>query len=270
MSPRSNNITDLVGDPTAGSLCVAMNGNQFMVVPELLELWRAEPGSGPVFLETLPPGLLAQQVAAGAIEVGTLRLALRPDVLAAGPDVLAELATAGLIGGGSDYASNDLSILATAAAAESLGDDPLTALGREGLRVAMPDPRTEGVGRLIVDALRSAGGEELVHRVMVEKTAQGLTRLTSIHHRESALWLSGGEADVAPLWSTEAIHHDALGAGLVRVPIADRDNQLGRYAVAVVNGSPRLDEAERFAAFLRGTAARALYARHGFGAPVAT
>lgn len=268
-SPDSNNITDLVGDPLHAGLWVAMNGNQFMVAHELLALWDSVADRPAVFLETLPPGLLADQVITGAIRIGTMTLTRKPDVIAAGPDVLADLTARGAVGAPVDYATNDLAVLARAGVAARLGgSNILDFLGDPAVNVAMPDPRTEGVGRLIVSALRSRGGDELVERVMQRKLAAGTTRLTRIHHRESALWLAEGKVDVAPLWRTEAVHHAGRDRALVNLPIDGTDNQIGRYSIAQVVADGPGQQAARFVQFMRSDAVQDLYARHGFGPPI--
>lgn len=260
-SPGSNVLTDLVGDPIGAGLRIAMNGNQFMAVPELMSAWAAHRADAPtVFYQTLPPGLLVQQVQSRGIAIGTLLLTLLPDVITAGPDMLEPLAAEGLVRAPRNYASNDLSMLVT-------GSAPVTALadlGLPGVRVAMPDPATEGVGRLIVAALRAAGGADLVESVMDAKVTSGQTLLTRIHHRESVEWLSQGLVDVAPMWTTEVTYHCDRRTELCRVDIDPAHNQTGTYSVAVVNGTGREAWAERFAEFMVGDVAAQIYAAHGF------
>lgn len=262
----TNQLTDLVGDPVDADLRALLGGNQWMVVPELVSAFRAaHPDVTGVFYETLPPGILVGQLRAGGLRLGSLVLRFQPDVIAASPDALGELNEAGLVGEPVEYASNELALLVPAvnpAQVHGLSD-----LGRPDVRVAMPDPRTEGVGRLIVDALRSVGGEELVRAVMVDKRAAGTTRLTRIHHRESPEWLARGEVDAAPLWATESRYHRNAGAGVADVPIEAGHNQRGRYAIALVDGAPHHATAERFVAFLTGPPGQEIYSRWGFAPP---
>lgn len=264
-APGSNTVTDLVGNPATAALRLAMNGNQWMVLPELCELWvSAHPEYAPVFYETLPPGLVVQQARTGEVGIGELSLSIMPDAVAAGPDMLAGLLADGLIDDPVDYARNDLAVLVNGSGTEMVRS--LADLGRDDVRIAMPNPRTEGVGRLIVRALEATGGSELADRVMVEKVADGTTLLTSIHHRESPTWLLEGRVDAAPLWSTEAALHSRAHPALHAVPIADDVNQCGRYCIAAVRGGRPVGS--DIVAFMSTPQVRELYARHGFSPPV--
>lgn len=268
--PPVDVVDDLHGDPLRADLVVFLNGNQFMVMDEVMAAFqRAMPAVCSVFYETLPPGILVEQVRQGSLRMGDLIVSVPPDVLAAGPDQLDALHAEGWVGAPVEYASNDLALLVRTgnpAGIRELGD-----LGREGVRIAMPNPATEGVGRLIGKALVKAGGEALRARVLGEKVASGETRLTRIHHRESIRWLEAGEVDVAPLWSTEARFHVGRGAAVWQIVIPDERNETGRYALAVVERRARHREAaEAFLAFMRGPEAQSIYRRYGFAPPVAS
>lgn len=268
-APPMDAIEDLHGDPLTADLVVFFNGNQFMVLDDLFAAFRQEhPEMRSIYYETLPPGILVEQVRAGSLRMGTLTISAAPDVITAGPDQLNALQSEGWLTMPRDYASNDLALLVPAGNPAHIC--VLTDLGREEVRVAMPNPTTEGVGRLIVRALDVAGGDALVRRVMDEKVRTGRTRLTRIHHRESVRWLLSGEADVAPLWSTEARHHVGRGAPVEQLAIAADHNQRGRYAAAVVTRrATHPAAAEAFTRFLLGEVAQAIYRSHGF-APAAT
>lgn len=270
--PPVDMISDLHGDPLAAGLVLFMNGNQFMVMAELVAAFEAaHPEVGGVFYETIPPGVLIEQTRRGALRMGTMVLSIAPDVIAAGPSALAPLHEDGLIGAPEGYASNDLAVLVTAG--NPCGIRGLADLGASDVRVAMPNPVTEGVGELIAQALERAGGPELRRTVMETKVAAGSTRMTAIHHRESMLWLAAGEVDACPLWSTEAVHHQGLGAAVEIITIPADHNVTGRYAAAPVRGAAHPEAGRAFLDFLRGDGA-AIYRSYGFApdtgrAPVA-
>lgn len=264
--PPVDAIEDLHGDMIGAELGLFMNGNQFMVMDELVDAFlRGHPEVHGAFYETLPPGVLVQQVRSGALRMGRLLITRRADVLAASPDALEQLAGEGLVRRPIVYAANDLAILVPDA--DHAGVEGLADLGRPGVRVAMPDPRTEGVGQLISRALERAGGPSLRTTVMEEKVARGETRLTQIHHRQSALWLLAGEVDAAPLWSTEARYHQGRGAPFRTVAIPDDHNVTGRYGAAVVEGGGDRRRGEAFLEFLLSATAAAIYASYGFQGP---
>ena len=58
----------------------------------------------------------------------------------------------------------------------------LSDLGRADVRVAMPNPKTEGIARQIQIAYRKAGGDRLDETIMETKVRNGTAIFTSIHH----------------------------------------------------------------------------------------
>ncbi len=264
--PPWNSVTDLHGNPINAELIAFVNGNQFMVMDDLFTAFRAaHPAIQHIFFETLPPGILIAQVRQGALRMGELLLRVQADVLAAGLDQLTELHTAGISETPITYAANDLALLVTAG--NPLGLHTLADLGRPGLRVALPNPQTEGVGRLILDVCAKAGGEALVTHLMVEKAHLGEMRLTQIHHRESIAWLMQGVVDAAPLWTTEAQFHVRAGAPVTQVKLPPEQNLQGQYALAALREARHPVAAHAFVRFMQSAAARDVYARFGFAPP---
>jgi molybdate transport system substrate-binding protein len=168
----------------------------------------------------------------------------------------------GLVGPSCTYASNVLALLVRAG--NPLQVRGLPDLARPGLRLALPNPETEGIGRLALLALTAAGGNHLHDEVFDAKRRTGETVLTSIHHRQSPAWLAEGAMDVAFMWETEALHHLAMGAPVEMVPIDSAVNQRGEYAAAVVNAAPHRQSAQRFLDFLTGPIGHAVYEKFGF------
>lgn len=267
--PPVDAVNDLHGDPLAADLCVFMNGNQFMVMEELVAAFQQSvSGATEVFYETIPPGKLLAQARAGTLQMGSLRLSVRPDVLAAGPRALQPLHEEGVIEQPVAYASNDLALLV--AAGNPKGITSLHDLGEPGVRIAMPNLQFEGVAQLIAQAIEKAGGEQLRRRVFEEKVGTGETRWTQIHHRESALWLEADEVDVCPLWSTEARHHCVgRGAPMETIRIPDAHNVTGTYGIAPVRDCAHGEAARRFIEFVRSDEGQSIYRAYGFAPPAA-
>lgn len=260
-APPFNSLSDVRGDPINADLRILFAGNQYMVLPELMGAFDAE-GQGSVFYETLPPGVLLKQFHAGGIRIGSLELRFIPDVVAASPAALAELHQQGLIGEPATYASNDLTIIVAAGNPKGIAD--VNDLARHGVRVALPDPETEGIGDLALEVLRGAGGEALEDEVFHAKRSSGETVLTSIHHRQSPAWIAQGEVDAAIVWTTEAIHLQAEGVPVEAVAISPEINQRGEYAAAVVHQAPHPRVAAAFLEFLTGPMGAHIYAEFGF------
>ena len=258
-------VEDLCGDPAA-DLVVLMAGNQYMVVPDLVDgFLSAHRSIGSVFYETLPPGVIAAQLRAGGLRMGSLELRVRPDVMASSPAALADLEHDGLVGSGRTYASNDLAPLV--AAGNPAGVGGWVDLGRSGVRVAFPDPHAEGIGALAFEALEASGGAGLRQKVATDKAAAGEVVFTSIHHRQGPAWLADGTTDVAVVWSTEARHHLHRGAPFEMIAIPEAENRRGGYAAAVVADPAHPEAAGWFIDHLCGEAGRAAYAAHGFTLP---
>jgi ABC-type molybdate transport system substrate-binding protein len=133
--------------------------------------------------------------------------------------------------------------------------------------VAFPDPETEGIGRLALEAIRAAGGQQLRDDVFVRNRERGFVRLTSIHHRQGIAWLADGATDVAVVWQTEARHHVRAGRPVQEVSLPPEHNVVGGYAAAVVDGAPHRDLAEAFVAHLAGPEGATVFRRHGFSSP---
>ena len=255
-------VADLVGDVVQADLRALLAGNQFMAVPELVDRFCATQQPSPrVFYETLPPGVLIGQLRRGALRMGSLLLRFVPDVFAAGPELLHQLHEEGVVGRPRTYASNVLSLLVRSgnpAAVHGWAD-----LARPDIRVALPNPETEGIGRKALDAIKAAGGEHLHTAILDRSRRSHLVRTTSIHHRQGVSWLRDGRVDVAVVWDTEARHHCATGAPVEKIALPPEQNVVGRYAVATVAGAPHPEEAEAFVRFLTAQAGPVLE-KYGF------
>jgi molybdate transport system substrate-binding protein len=255
-------VEDLCGDPGA-DLVVFLAGNQYMVVPDLVDGYlAAHPSVGSVFYETLPPGVVAAQLRAGGLRMGSLVLRVVPDVMASSPAALAELEREGLVGPARSYASNDLALLVAAGNPACVGR--WADLGRPGVRVAFPDPRSEGIGRLALEAIEASGGAALRQRMEVDKAAAGEVVFTSIHHRQGPAWLEGGATDVTVVWSTEARYHLERGGPFDMIALPEVENRRGAYAAAVVAGAAHQEAAGWFVDYQCSRAGQAAYAAHGF------
>ncbi|VAW37087.1 putative sulfate-binding protein [hydrothermal vent metagenome] len=257
-------VCDLHGNPCNPDLTLFFNGNQWMVVEELLTAFRRlYPEIQHIFYETLPPGLLAEQIKQGALRMEELIINTPPDVYTAGREEMEDMLREGFIQSYKPYARNGLAILVPAADPADVRG--LKDLGRPGVRVSMPNPSHEGVGRLIVKALEKAGGPELVKQVMEEKVASGETYLTRIHHRETINLLRDGLVDAGPVWLSEALYQQKHGKTFDYVTIPAEHDVIGRYFIAHVDKTSRHpDAARKFIDFMTSESVRKIYAGYGF------
>lgn len=267
-APPVDAIADLHGDIVDPQLTVFFAGNQFMVVHDLMAAFRqAHPRYQRIFVETLPPGILARQIETGSLVMGNLRIALKPDVFTAGKGSIAEHQRRhGWFAESYDYARNPLAILV--AQGNPKGIRGLADLARSDVRVSMPNPAWEGIARQIEASYRKAGGAQLDNTIMKTKVADGSTFLTRIHHRQSPLRVLQGESDAAPVWSTEAyFQQQILHHPVATVTIPAAQNSMATYTAARMKDAPHAQAARDFLAFMRTPAAQAIYRKYGFLPP---
>jgi molybdate transport system substrate-binding protein len=263
--PPFDAIADLHGDIVDPQLTVFFAGNQFMVVHDLVEAFKQRyPRYQRIYVETLPPGILAKQIETGSLVMGNLRIALKPDIFTNGKASIAELQKQhGWFADTADYARNPLAILVAKGNPKHV--QGLNDLGRADVRVSMPNPQWEGIAKQIEASYRKAGGDALDHTIMDSKVKDGSTYLTRIHHRESPLRVLQGDSDAAPVWSTEAyFQQQILHRPVETVAIPADQNVTATYTAARMKDAPHTQAAKDFLAFMTSAEAQAIYHKYGF------
>ena len=263
--PPFDAVADLHGDIVDPQLVVFFAGNQFMVVHDLMAAFKqAHPQYQRIFVETLPPGILAKQIESGSLVMGNLRITLKPDVYTAGKGAVAEKQKQhDWFAESFDYARNPLAILVAKGNPKHI--EGLKDLGRADVRVSMPNPAWEGIAKQIQKSYRKAGGEALDTTIMQTKVKDGSTFLTHIHHRQSPLRVLQGESDAAPVWSTEAyFQQQILHHPVETIAIPAEQNAVATYTIARMKNAPHAQAAKDFLAFMRSPAAQAVYKKYGF------
>ncbi len=260
-----DNIPDLHGNPADAQLVLFIGGNQFFVLPQLIARFeQLHPElRGHIFYETLPPGILRQQIAHNnTLTLGNFTLRVTPDVYEAGARVLDAMQSAHQVDAVTRYATNDLAIMIPAA--NPKGIHSLADLARPDLRLSMPNPAWEGVARQIAATLRNAGGDPLYQSVYVAKVASGQTRLTQIHHRQTPMRILAGQADAGVTWSSEVAFQQKIGNPITAVAIPAAQNVTAIYAAGVLRNAPHRAAAEAWVRFLQSPDAQAAYRSFGF------
>jgi ABC-type molybdate transport system substrate-binding protein len=267
--PGIDNVPDLQGDVNDPDLVVFLAGNQYMVVRDLVRAFKeARPAYQRVFVETLPPGVLVEQIEQGAMIVGNLRVTLKPDVYAAGRRRMQELQrdkqwfvqTV-------DYARNRLAIMTTLGNPDHIAG--WSDLARADLQICMPNPKWEAIAaQQIIPALRDAGGERLVQDIYEAKLQDGTNFVTQIHHRQTPMRIMQSKCAAGAVWYTEAYFHAALAKHPVSmVTLPDSQNRYSVYTAGLMKDAPHRQAAEDFLRFLNGPEGQAVYARYGFLPP---
>lgn len=249
-------------------LTIFFAGNQYPVVPELLEEFKKKyPEARNIFYETLPPGILAQQIRAGKANFKGQEITAQPDVyLSTTKELVDGLAKDGFIDASKaqPYVKNRLVLIVAQGNPKNiqgLGD-----LKREDVRVSMPNPEREGIAKYILNMYRDYGGPEFEKTIMDTKKNAGTTILTTVHHRETPDNLEQGKADVGPVWFTEYQEAKATGRKIDLVEVGEQYDQQKKitYYIAPLKKAPHPDLAQKFTAFVLSPEGQRIYAKYGF------
>ena len=259
--PGVDNVPDLFGDINDPQLVIFFAGNQFMCIDDLLTAFKMNfPQYQRIFAETLPPGILARQVIGGSITIGNMRITLKPDVYSAGKsniDLLPELFTQT-----EPYAYNRLAIMVQKE--NPKGVKSLKDLGRADVRVSMPNPEWEGIGKRIEEAFVKTGGETLCKSIMEEKLHDKSTYLTHIHHRETPMRIMYKQSDAAPVWYSEAYYQKMINHPVELIEIPESENISATYVAGALKNAPHQQAAKDFMSFLISETAKSIYRKYGF------
>ena len=139
-----------------------------MVMPGLMRAFEEVHPElrGRLFYETLPPGILTRQMAAkGTITLGNFTLQIQADVYEAGLNAVQEMEKAKIVEAPVSYAANDLEIMVRRG--NPLNIRSLSDLGKENVRLSMPNPEWEGVARQIAMSMEKAGGPDNITVVLL-------------------------------------------------------------------------------------------------------
>lgn len=265
--PDVDNVPDLHGNPANARLVLFIGGNQFFVLPRLIDGFVALHPElrGAIFYETLPPGILRRQMAAdNTLTLGNLTLQVKPDVYEAGARVLRQMESEHRIRNAVEYATNNLAIMVAAGNPKHIVS--LRDLGRPDVRLSMPNPEWEGVANQISNSLRKAGGDLLEQIVYKEKVARGTTILTEIHHRQTPMRIMEDKVDAGVTWASEVQFQEKIGNPITGVAIPAEQNTTAVYAAGILPGAPHPEAAAQWIAWLQSPQAQAIYREYGFGA----
>lgn len=256
-----DNVPDLFGDINDPQLVVFFAGNQFMCIDDLLSAFKKEhPQYQRVFAETLPPGILAKQIEGGSITIGNMRIILKPDVYTAGKTRIDKMP--GYFTKTEPYAYNRLAIMVQKGNPKNVKG--LQDLGRKDIRISMPNPKFEGIGKRIEEAYVKAGGETLHKAIMDEKVKNKSTYLTQIHHRQTPMRILYDQSDAAPVWYTEAYYQQMIKHPVELIQIPEKDNINATYIAGQLKTAPHVQAAKDFMDFLVSKKAKSIYKKYGF------
>ncbi len=259
--PGVDNVPDLFGDINNPDLVVFFGGNQFMVIDDLIAAFKkAYPAYKKVFVETLPPGILAKQIEGGSITIGNMRIDLKPDIYTAGKNRIDQ--TPEWFSRIEVYGKNRLAIMVQKGNPKNIKG--LADLGRMDVRISMPNPEWEGIGKRIEEAYVKAGGESLKKTIMETKVKDSTTYLTQIHHRQTPMRILYNQSDAAPVWYTEAFYQAMIGHPVEMIEIPATENIEAISVAGMLKAAPHQQAAKDFMDFMVSAAGNAVYKKYGF------
>ena len=266
--PEVDDMADFHGSLDDPALVLYVGGNYFFAMAPLVKAFESENPryKGKLFWETIPPGLLVEQMeAGGTITVGNMTFTVKPDAYFAGYKKVQELVKTGkLEGPGVAYVTNTLTIMVPAGNPAHITG--LADLGKPGIRLAMPNPDFEGIVRQIKISLTKTGGDDLANAVYGTKVRDGSTILTHIHHRQTPLFLMQGIAQAGVTWQSEAMFQEQAGHPISHVEIPAKDNATAIYGGAMVKGAAHPEAAKAWLTFITSPTAIGIFEGYGFKA----
>ena len=272
VQPGSNICLDFHGDPLRARLVVVSDGNHHMALGEALAEFLAQNRAvDDIFYSTTPPGVALQWLSAGHIDIGNLRLSIKPHVMIGPPPVLDQVVTAGHMAGyGPFMRSRGVALLVMKG--NPKGIFGAADLLRDGVKLFLSNPLTEKVSyaiyRSALRRLAAAEGRSLAfldHEPGLFDPAK-LFYGAAIHHREAPQALADGRADVAVVFHHLALRYRRIFPELFDFVqpaawVQDRETDIGRTDCGLVGdggawGRALLD-------FLATEAVTQIYRSHG-------
>lgn len=104
---------------------------------------------------------------------------------------------------------------------------------------------------------------ELARRVLTTAGVRPAVDTEEPNVRSLLAKVEAAELDAAVVYVTDLLASD----GVDGIPIADRYNETAEYPIGVVSGSPDLDDARAFVAFVLSAEGRRVLDSHGFSLP---
>lgn len=245
VQPGSNVCLDFHGDPLRARLVVFSDGNHHMALREVLAAFLAEhPAVEDVFYTTTPPRVALQLLRTGHLDIGNLRLAVKPHAMIGPPPVLDQAVAAGHMAAYRPF------MRSRGAALLMRKGNPKRVRGaadllRDDVRLFMSNPITEKVSyETYLGALRRLATVEGVTLGFLEHPPGQpdpgkLIYGGSIHHREAPQGLADNQADVAVVFYHLALRYQRIFPELFDFAqpaawIQDGEREIGRADCGLV------------------------------------
>lgn len=255
--------------PTDAQLSMWIAGNQFFAMEEVIHTFqKLYPQVGNIAVITLPPGVVVKAIKAGGWVYEGQSYLMQPDIYAS-VDLghLKSLKAAGKMRDYLVYTHNQLELMVAKGNPKNIrGIDDL---GRDNLRVMLPNPLDEGIMTFYAKKV-------LIQHKLWDKLSGGKeckacapspnVWFTTVHHREIPEALKAGTTDVGIVWATETKNAQEEGAQIDKIVLPPQDSLINEvsYAVGVLNNATHTGAARQYLDFLKSPAGQAAYAKFGF------
>lgn len=262
---QNDKVSDLHGLEymDEADLVIFMAGNQFMLMPELIQTFQKKhPEVKKIYYQTLPPGLMRKQIEAGGALFRDKQLTGAADIYTSvvASDMEA-LKTAGYIKEYIPYISNKLVL--TVPKGNPAGIKTVKDLAKADAKVSFTCNQG-GVSTIAVQMLYDAGRAELVRNLLVDKIKDGSNYIIDVHHRDTPKRLMEGLSNVGISWYSEYKEYERKGLPIEMVEVGPEYDQSKntKYMIAKVDKvSKNPKNAEKF---LKSKEAQDIYAKYGF------
>lgn len=272
VQPESNICLDFHGDPLRARLVVLSDGNHHMALREVLAAFlAANPAIDDILYSTTPPRVALQLLNGGHIDIGNLRLSVKPHLMICPPPVLDQAVAAGHMEAYRSFMrSCGLALLVRKGNPKNIVG--VADLLRDGVTLFLSNPVSERVSyETYLAALRCLEASESVALDFLahapgQPDPRRLIYGESIHHREAPQALADNRADVAVVFYHLALRYQRIFPELFdyvqpRNWAEDAGSEIGRTGCGLVGdggawGGALLD-------FLSTEAVTQIYLAHG-------
>ena len=212
----SNLCLDFHGDPSRAGVTVLSDGNHHMALEEALAGFvEQNPEAGEVFYTTTPPRVMVEMAQWGAVQLGNLQLAIRPDLFIGPPAVLQGLVDEQLMHSHVPFARS-MGTVFLVKKGNPKKIYQVSDLLRDEVRLFLSNPDNESVSyRVYRDCLndlaeRSQIALPFLSHAHDQPDPQKLIYGERIHHREAPQAVADGRADVAMVYYHLALRYQRI------------------------------------------------------------
>ena len=251
------------------NLILWLAGNQFFAMEEVVRAFQEQhPRAGNVGLITLPPGIILKAINAGGWTYEGKQHRMQPDVYASVQlGHLQTLKAKGTMDKYLIYTHNALNLVVAKGNPKRI--QGIADLGRDGLKVMLPNPIDEGIMTFYAKKV-------LVKHKLWDKLSGGKeckscdptpnVHFTSVHHREIPDGLRAGTVDAGIVWATETQNALAEGIAMEAVTLSAEDSLIDEvsYAIGILTKATHKDAASQYLSFLQSEQGQDAYAKFGF------